>query len=297
MQPEISSKWAPLILTVRPKTLLASFVPVFIGIFLAKGMYGNVDWWIAFCMLLSSILIQTGTNLINDAYDFNKGTDNGLRLGPIRAVQLGILTSQQVFWAGLLSFFLALVVGVPLILKGGMPIFIIISLSALFGFLYTGGPYPLAYAGLGELFVLLFFGWICTGVSFYLQTGSFNLWALLAGIQSGFHSCVILAINNLRDVQGDALSAKRTLPVRFGVLFGRLEIACLAFLPFALGLLWIPGGFINAAIFPFVAFPQAYNLVKAIWSTEPSSTYNNFLAQGAFLHLLFGVLLGIGFVI
>lgn len=289
------SKWAPWILTARPKTLVASFVPVLVGTLLAKGTTGTFNGWIALCMFVCSVFIQTGTNLINDAIDFKKGADGHLRLGPVRVTQLGLLSPQQVFWAGMMSFFLAFLVGIPLIIQGGSLILIALVISAICGYLYTGGPAPLAYSGLGDFFVVIFFGWVCTCASYYLQTGTIDGWAFLAGTQVGLHSTVMIAVNNLRDIAGDAQVGKRTLAVRFGVFFGRCEITCLVFLPFLLSMLWFIPGMMNPAIIPFMCFPQALRLVNNVWHTEPSAAYNGFLAQGAFLHLLFGALLGLGF--
>jgi len=291
------SKWAPWILTARPKTLIASFVPVLVGTLLAKGTTGTFNGWIALCMLVCAIFIQTGTNLINDAIDFNKGADGFKRLGPVRATQLGLISSQQVFWAGMISFFIGFLVGIPLIIQGGVLVLIALMISALCGYLYTGGPAPLAYSGLGDFFVVIFFGWVSTSASYFLQTGTVNLWVLLAGTQVGLHSTVMIAINNLRDIEGDAQVGKRTLAVRFGPYFARCEITCLVFLPFLLSMLWFIPGMMNPAIIPFICTPQALRLVNNVWYTEPSSVYNGFLAQGAFLHLLFGGLLGLGFIL
>ncbi|CCB86977.1 1,4-dihydroxy-2-naphthoate octaprenyltransferase [Parachlamydia acanthamoebae UV-7] len=284
----------PWILTARPKTLVASFVPMFVGTSLAVGVTKSFDGWIAFFALLSAIFIQTGTNLVNDALDFQKGADNETRLGPVRVTQLGLLTSQQILWAGLLSFFLALLVGIPLVLKGGSILLLTLMVSAICGYLYTGGPFPLAYTGLGDLFVVIFFGWVGTCAAFYLQTGYLSVLALLAGTQVGFHSTVMIAINNLRDVVGDAKVNKRTLAVRFGKAFVRKEIIFLVFCPFILNLGWVIAGFYVAAILPLILLPLAARLIQDIWKTEPSSVYNGFLARGALLHLLFGTLQGIG---
>ncbi|MBS4168893.1 1,4-dihydroxy-2-naphthoate octaprenyltransferase [Parachlamydia sp. AcF125] len=287
----------PWILTARPKTLVASFVPTFIGTSLAIGLTKTFEGWTALFALLSAIFIQTGTNLVNDALDFQKGADNEARLGPVRVTQLGLLTSQQILWGGLLSFLLALCVGIPLVLKGGPILFLTLVLSAICGYLYTGGPFPLAYVGLGDLFVIIFFGWVATCSAFYLQTGNLGILALLAGTQVGLHSTVMIAINNLRDVEGDAKVNKRTLAVRFGKVFVRKEITFLIFCPFILNLAWLMAGFYLAATLPLLLLPLAIRLNQDIWKTEPSPAYNGFLARGALLHFIFGGLQGLGFIL
>lgn len=291
----IMSQLQSWILATRPKTLTASAVPVLVATGLAFTVSPQLNLWISLFALLSSFCIQIGTNFINDALDFKKGADTAARLGPVRVTQSGLLSMQQVHLAGLLFFGLAIVFAVPLILRGGWPIAFLMSLSVVCGYGYTGGPKPLAYSGLGDLFVLLFFGLASTIAVYYLQTGFIDVRAVLAGTQIGLLATVLIAINNLRDCVEDSRTGKRTLVVRFGETFGRYEIALLAFLPFALGFLWIPLGYTLVTLLPFATLPIAVKVVKNIWSTPPSREYNKFLAMSALLHLAFGLMMCVGF--
>lgn len=284
-----------IILAFRPKTLTAALVPCVAGTALVKAIGLSWDGWVLFYALAASFLIQIGTNLVNDAVDFKKGADTEKRIGPQRITQAGILTANQVMALGSLCFLLAVLCGVPLVLKGGWVIVAIGIASVLMGYSYTAGPFPLAYLGLGDLFVILFFGLLAvTGVVF-LNTGEWLQEAFILGLQIGLHATVLIAINNLRDHSGDALVSKKTLAVRFGVKFSRWEIATLCFAPFALNLYWWFEGYKIPAMISMLALPLAVKITKNIFATEPSSVYNKFLGQAAGLHLVFGLLLALGF--
>lgn len=284
-----------IILAFRPKTLTAALVPCVAGTALVKAIGLSWDGWVLFYALAASFLIQIGTNLVNDAVDFKKGADTEKRIGPQRITQAGILTANQVMVLGSLCFLLAVLCGVPLVLKGGWVIVAIGIASVLMGYSYTAGPFPLAYLGLGDLFVILFFGLLAvTGVVF-LNTGEWLQEAFILGLQIGLHATVLIAINNLRDHSGDALVSKKTLAVRFGVKFSRWEIATLCFAPFVLNLYWWFEGYKIPAMISMLALPLAVKITKNIFATEPSSVYNKFLGQAAGLHLVFGLLLALGF--
>jgi len=285
------NRWVPWLLAARPKTLTAAFVPILAGTLLAS----DIHWSLSFYAFLAAFWIQIGTNLVNDAMDFKKGADTEERLGPVRVTQKGWLTMQQVLGAGVACFALAVLCGLPLIAQGGVPFLYLLLISVVFGFLYTGGPFPLAYIGLGDLFVLIFFGWVSTTAVTYLQTLQLSTEAFLAGTQIGLLATVMIAINNFRDYEEDSKTAKRTLIVRFGTTFGRYEILTCVFLPFLLNFIWVIYGRWFAAILPWAVLPLAVQLVRSIWSTEPSKIYNRFLGQAAFLHLIFGLLLSLGF--
>jgi 1,4-dihydroxy-2-naphthoate octaprenyltransferase len=177
---------------------------------------------------------------------------------------------------------------------GGWPILALGLLSLLCGYGYTGGPYPLAYHGLGELFVLAFFGLGAVGGTYYLQAGALAPAVLLAGAQVGLLACALLTINNLRDVAEDARSGKRTLVARLGVRFGRAEIAACAFGPLVLNLLWLRTGDRLAAGLPLLALPLALSAVRVVWRNAPGPAYNAALARAAGLQLAFGALLAAG---
>ncbi len=278
----------------RPKTLSASLVPIVAATGLARGLEYEIQWWIVLFSLLTSCCIQIGTNLVNDAMDFKKGADTEKRLGPARVTQQGIFTFKQVMLAAALFFFLAACFGVPLVVYGGLPILVIGLVSILMGYAYTSGPVPLAYHGLGDLFVIIFFGLIAVGGLFYLLTGVYNTAAFVVGLQIGCLSTVLIAINNLRDLKTDTLVNKKTLAVRLGLSGARVWIAFLLFAPFLSGYYWLSIQRWWVYIVPLLAFPLGLLIAKRIFRTEPSAEYNRYLAMSSAYSLLFGVLLAIG---
>lgn len=283
------------ILAARPKTLTASLVPIVSTTGLVAGLGHGLQWWIVVCALLASFCIQIGTNLVNDAMDFKKGADTETRVGPVRVTQQGIFNFKQVMWMATFFFALAACFGIPLVVHGGVPILVIGVVSILMGYAYTSGPMPLAYHGLGDLFVILFFGLTAVGGLFYLLTGTYDWSAFVLGLQIGFLSTVLIAINNLRDMNTDKLVNKKTLAVRLGLQGARLWIGFLIFAPFLAGYYWLS---INRAwvyVVPLVSFPLGILIAKRIFRTEPGAEYNKFLAQSAAYSLIYSVLLAIGF--
>jgi len=285
------------ILAFRPKTLTAALVPVVVGTALPYGLGLGSKPGLAVLALISALLIQIGTNLVNDASDFKKGADTAERIGPIRVTQSGLLSPRVVLFGGLFCFLLAIVFGIPLVLSGGWPLVWIGLLSVLAGYAYTAGPFPLAYLGLGDLFVLIFFGWVAVGGMVYLNSGHFESAAWVAGTQVGLLATVLIAINNLRDRTTDIKASKRTLPVRFGEKFAKAQIAFLCLAPFFGSLYWYLMGMRWAAGLPLLMLPLATSIVRKVDQTPPSPIYNQFLAQGAALHLGFGGLLSLGLVL
>lgn len=222
-----------IISATRPKTLSAGITPVMIGIAIASK-YGSVSYPIASLCIIGVLLIQIGTNLANDYFDFKKGADTSERLGPTRVTQAGLLTERQIFVTFCLVFFMVLIVGAILGLIGGWPIWLLAILSVFLGVIYTAGPFPLAYLGLGDIFVLIFFGPVASGMTTYVLRSEYILESFFWGIAPGAISVAILAVNNLRDRTQDARVNKQTLAVRFGAVFVRWEITtCLI-----LSLLW-----------------------------------------------------------
>lgn len=282
------------ILATRPKTLTAALVPVLAGTALAHAVGAPVRLSLTGFALLSAFLIQIGTNLINDAIDFKKGTDTEARIGPRRMTQSGALSPGQVMTAAFLCLALAMLSAIPLVIVGGWTIVIVGLVSLFFAYGYTGGPFPLAYVGLGDLFVLIFFGLIAVSGVYFLQTGTMDLHAGIAGTQIGLLATVLIAINNLRDREGDLRSQKKTLAVRWGVKPARVEIAFLCMFPFFLNFYWLQEGWIWAALLPVLVFPWAFWLALRIFQTEPGPVYNRYLAEAAGIHLIFGLLWSIG---
>ena len=167
-------------------------------------------------------------------------------------------------------------------------------ISAFLGWAYTGGPFPITYKGLGEVFIVLFFGIVLTCSATYFQTNSFSLDSFVAGLQIGLLSCSFYAIGNLRDAPQDQKAGKRTLAVRFGETFAKWEMAFVVIVPFLLNIYWIGKGPLTFFL-PLFTFPMAYDLLKGIFRTRPSKFYNRFFQDAALLHFCFGILLGTGF--
>lgn len=283
------------LLAARPKTLTAAVVPILVGSAMPLALGKPVQAWIAVCALLASLFIQIATNLVNDVMDFKKGADTETRLGPQRVTQSSIFKPETVQKAAYICFALAILFGIPLVLKGGLPILLIGFFSLIAGYAYTGGPFPLAYKGLGDIFVILFFGLIAVGGMFYLHVGEWSEMSFYAGLQIGLLCAVLIAINNLRDIAGDSLVGKKTLPVRFGKTFARTEIVVFTLFPFLMGGYWWSQGHYLAAWLPFLTLPLGLVISKRVLETEPSAIYNQFLAMSGALHLSFGLLLALGF--
>ncbi|OGQ22412.1 MAG: 1,4-dihydroxy-2-naphthoate octaprenyltransferase [Deltaproteobacteria bacterium RIFCSPLOWO2_02_FULL_44_10] len=282
------------ILASRPKTLTAAFAPLIVATALIASRGHSLVWWITLCALFVGVGIQIGTNLFNDVLDFKKGTDTHERLGPLRVTQAGLLSPKAVFIGACISYAVAVLFGLPLIFHSGWIILLIGFICLFLGYAYTGGSFPISYLWIGEIFVILFFGLTIIGGVSYLQTGTVGKETFLAGLQMGLLSTVMLAVNNLRDVEGDRKAQKRSFAVRFGVEAARKEIAFLCFAPFVLNFFWFVWGDIAAALLPFLVLPLAMKVTKGVFITEPSRTYNQFLAKGALLHLLFGIFLSVG---
>jgi 1,4-dihydroxy-2-naphthoate octaprenyltransferase len=217
---------SPWLLAARPKTLPAAAAPVVVGAALAafRGGFAPLP---ALAALLGALLIQIATNLANDYFDFVKGADTEERVGPTRVTQAGLVSPQAVRNAMLATLAAAFLVGVYLVWVGGWPIALIGAVSLVCAVAYTGGPFPLAYHGLGDLFVFVFFGLIAVAGTVYVQIGSFPAEAWLAGAGIGAMSTAILVVNNLRDIGTDAKAGKRTMAVRLGVAGTRAEYLAL----------------------------------------------------------------------
>jgi 1,4-dihydroxy-2-naphthoate octaprenyltransferase len=283
-------------LAFRPKTLTASLVPIMVasGLVYFEGHF--YDPWVSVLALCGAVCIQITTNLVNDYIDFKKGADTSERLGPQRMTQQNKISEKSMIKGAIIFSLLALCFGIPLVLKGGWVLFIIGVLSLLMAYCYTGGPYPLAYLGLGDLFVILFFGLVAVGGVYYLHIGSYSWSALVAGLQVGFLSTVLIAINNFRDMHQDKKVNKKTLAVRFGAQFSRREIFSLYFLSLFLGIYWVGQGNYFAAFYPLICIPVMKDIVVGVYSNNPGRIFNKFLAQSALIQVIFSALITLGFV-
>jgi 1,4-dihydroxy-2-naphthoate octaprenyltransferase len=283
-------KW---LLAARPKTLSAAVVPVMIGSALAAHEPPAVSWSVFFCALFGAVLIQVATNFINDALDFKKGADTGERLGPIRVTQAGLISAESVMRMAWVCLIGAALFGIPLLLRGGWPMLIVGLASIAAAYAYTGGPYPLAYHGLGELFVIVFFGFVAVGGTFYAHSLQLTQSALLGGFAAGALATVLLVINNLRDVHGDRASNKRTLAVRFGERFARAEIVFFVLAPFAtIGYMaWMRNQM--GLLLTLAALPLAV-MVLARVRKSAGAELNRCLAIAGALQWTFGILFVLG---
>jgi 1,4-dihydroxy-2-naphthoate octaprenyltransferase len=286
----------PWILAARPRTLGAAIVPVVSGCALAFAA-GGFDPLASALALICAILIQIATNYFNDAIDHAKGADTAERLGPVRATSAGLLSPRAIMTGGAVCLSLAAVLAIPLVLHGGWPILALGIVSLVLSYAYTGGPFPLAYLGLGEIFVVLFFGVFAVTGTFFLNTLEISWAPVLAGLQIGLHSSVLLAVNNLRDLETDLAANKRTLAARFGLSFARRENAALVAAPFILGILWLPLGYLWAFLLPVMTLPLAWWLARACLEARPARETNQLLAQAAALHASFGLLLALAFLL
>lgn len=283
------------VLAARPKTLPAAAVPVLVGTAVASSST-DIDATIFAATLAAALLIQIGTNFANDYSDFVSGADTAERLGPTRVTQGGLLAPQAVRWATYVAFSLALLIGVYLAYVGGWPIVLIGSVSIVCGLLYTGGPWPFGYHGLGDLFVFVFFGVVAVMGTAFLQSGTWSGRALAASIPIGLLSTNILVINNLRDVATDRAAGKRTLAVRIGDRATRWQYAL-----FMLAAYGIPVGLTvmqwsDWYLLPWLSAPFAALLTRRVLGSAAGRELNVVLERTGQLLLLFGVLFAVGIV-
>lgn len=214
------------IMAARPRTLPAGIAPVILGA--AAAHDAGMRLWVSLFALVCCMLLQIGTNLANDYFDAVHGIDGQGRLGPRRVTQSGLLPAQSVRRAFTGCFAAAAVFGLPLVVEGGAPVFVIGVLSILFAYLYTGGPFPLAYFAMGEVLAFVFYGLVATGGVYYLNTGAISAGALVAGAGTGFIAAFLMGVNNLRDIHTDRAAGKTTVAVLLGERGARWFAAGLA---------------------------------------------------------------------
>jgi 1,4-dihydroxy-2-naphthoate octaprenyltransferase len=281
-------------LAIRPKTLTVSLAPVLVGSAVAWAQTHDFHWLPALVALLAAVLIQIGTNLHNDVSDFERGADTPERLGPPRATAMGWLPAGAVRRGAWIAFGLAFNFGVYLAWYGGWPIVAIGLSSLLAGWAYTGGPRPIAYTPLGEVFVCVFFGLAAVGGSYYLQTLSISGAALLAGAMVGMLAAGVITVNNYRDLESDARAGKNTLAVCLGRRGAQFVYAAEMLLPFALLplLAWLSGKGLWLAL-PFLALPSVLLQLARFRRETPGPVFNELLARTAKLQFVFGALLAI----
>jgi len=281
------------LMAARPKTLTAALVPVMVGTALAYGL-GVGRWLPAVAALVGAMLIQIGTNLTNDYYDFKKGADTEERLGPKRVTQSGLIAPGTVLASALLCFGLAVVVGIYLVVVGGWPIVAIGLASVLAGYAYTGGPFPLAYNGLGDVFVFVFFGLVAVPGTFYVQALTVGPAAWWAAIPVGAIGTAILVVNNLRDETTDTKANKRTLVVRLGSTAGKAEYVVLLVAAYATPVaMWGLGLASPWVLLALLSGPVVVPPLKLVLKAK-GAELNPALGGTARVQLVYGVLFSVG---
>jgi 1,4-dihydroxy-2-naphthoate polyprenyltransferase len=286
-------------MAARPRTLPAAIAPVLVGTAAAVEWVGELPRPAAFlAALVASIFIQIGTNLANDYSDARRGADTADRLGPVRVTSAGLVAPQRVLTATWIAFAVAVACGVYLTAVAGLVILLIGALSIAAGVLYTGGPRPYGYAGLGEVFVFLFFGLVAVNGSYYVQVEQLDALPLGLSIAVGFLATAILVVNNVRDVETDRRAGKMTLAVRMGrhnavVLYRLLVLGAYVVLPIAL----IAG---DASLLPLIglaSLPLAIPPLRTMSSRSDGPALNAALAATGALLGVFSLLVSAGLLI
>jgi len=287
------SKTRAWILAARPKTLPAASVAVFVGSALAIRTHKFSFVASLFC-LLCSFLIQIGTNFANDLFDHLKGSDTPDRVGPMRLLSSGHIAPREMKVALWVTFGLAFLLGMYLVYIGGMPILIVGVLSIISGIVYTAGPYPLAYNGLGDLFSFVFFGVVGTVGTYYVNTLEISRLAFVASVPVGSLITAILVVNNYRDIAQDRAANKNTLAVTFGKKFSRIEYRTFIFVSFLTPLaLYHFFDFSYWVFLPVITVPLAVKMIRLL-STLEGQALNKLLAITAAFSAIFGLLFAIG---
>ena len=309
MSGEVSRRRAWLI-AARPQTLPAAAAPVIVGVGLAveSGVFAPFP---ALAALVGAALIQIGTNFANDYYDAIQGADTDDREGFTRVVASGLIEPAEVKRAMWLTFAAAIIVGTALVYVGGVPILVIGLASVAAGIAYTGGPYPLGYHGLGDVFVFLFFGVIAVTGTYYVQAAAvaaeaFPLWipegtvtlaAIVASLPIAALSTNILVVNNVRDINEDAQTGKRTLAVRFGYRFSRAQFLGLLALAYATPFWFFARGYGLTVLLPLVSIPLAAVIARTVVTETTGEALNPALESTGKLLAAYAVAFAVGLAI
>lgn len=287
------------LMAARPRTLPAAIAPVFVGTAAAVEWAGRLPRVGAFiAALVGSIFIQIGTNLANDYSDAKRGADTVDRLGPVRVTSAGLVTPQRVLVATWVAFGVAIACGIYLTIVAGLVILLIGAFSIAAGVLYTGGPRPYGYAGLGEVFVFLFFGLVAVNGSYYVQVEQLDALPLGLSIAIGFLATAILVVNNVRDLETDRRAGKNTLAVRMGrgnavALYRLLVLGAFVVLPIAL----VAGSASPLPLIAFLSLPMAIKPLRAMSNRTDGPSLNAALAGTGALLGVFSLLVSIGLLI
>jgi 1,4-dihydroxy-2-naphthoate polyprenyltransferase len=279
-------------MAARPRTLPAAVAPVLVGTALAVHD-DHFAVLVFLATLLGAMLIQVGTNLSNDYSDARRGADTEDRLGPVRVTAGGLVPPRQVLVATYATFALAILVGMYLVAVAGPELLLVGAASILAGVLYTGGPRPYGYEGLGEVFVFTFFGIVAVTGSYYVQAEELPWEAFVFAVPVGLLASAILVVNNVRDLETDRRAGKRTLAVRLGRGRARDLYAAMVYVAYAvavgMAIAWSPW-----VLLPLLSLPLAVPLVRLVRTHADGPTLNEALARTGVVQLAFCVLLSAG---
>lgn len=284
-------------LAARTRTLPAAIAPVVLGSAMAIADK-HFAWLAAAAALMVALLLQIAVNLANDYFDYVKGIDTEDRLGPPRVTQSGLIPARQVKRAMLLTIGISLLPGIYLLIKGGWPVFLIGIACICAALAYSGGPFPLASHGLGDLFVFIFFGLVAVCGTYYVQALHLTRMVMLMGVIEGLMITAILVVNNLRDIHTDRLTGKRTLAVIIGERGSRIEYLLLLGAAYAIPvILWLGSQRSLWLTLPIVSLPPALALMRRVWSASDGVILNQALASTAKLALVYSLLLSAGLIL
>jgi len=282
------------LIAARLRTLPAAVAPVLVGTALAATDH-RLRVLAFLAALIGALFIQVGTNLSNDYSDARRGADTEDRLGPVRVTAGGLVPPRQVLIATYVSFGVAVLAGIYLVAIAGWQLLLVGGASILAGVLYTGGPRPYGYEGLGEVFVFLFFGLVAVTGSYFVQAGALPWEAFALAVPVGLLAAGILVVNNVRDLETDRRAGKRTLAVRLGRARTRGLFAAFIYGAFLLApVTWLFGPFDPWLLLPWLSFPLAAGVVRAVRNHVDGPTLNEALANTGRLQLVFCLLLGAG---
>jgi len=283
------------LMAARLRTLPAAIAPVLVGTALAYTLEDVFRPGAFVAAMLGSILIQVGTNLSNDYSDARRGADAEDRVGPVRVTAGGLVPPKQVLMATYITFGLAALCGVYLVAVAGIELLFVGIASIAAGVLYTGGPRPYGYEGLGEIFVFLFFGIVAVAGSTFAQTKSWPAEAFVLAVPVGLLAAAILVVNNVRDMDSDRRAGKRTLAVRLGRNGGRALYGAMIYGSYLVAPLpWLLGPLSAWLMLCWLTLPLAVKLVRTVRRHADGPTLNEALAQTGMLQLAFCLLLSVG---
>lgn len=280
----------------RPKTLPAALTPVLLASSMAYAD-GRFDWVPALICMVFALLIQIGTNFANDYLDGVKGTDTKQRLGPRRAVAAGLVKPIVMKRAAVLALAVGFCVGLGLIPFGGGWLLVVGVASVACAWLYTGGPYPLAYNGLGDVFVILFFGFVAVGCSYYVQAGTISLDVLLLGLGCGLLVNNLLVVNNYRDLEEDRAARKHTLVVLLGRKVARIQYQISVLLAGLIVLVFWYGGYGDSVLLALLPIVYGMFLGRRLDSAKRAGEFSGLLKDSAKVVLAYGILFSAGLVL